>query len=195
MYMKHLLFGSLCMGLMLSTVGCVSQQSSDIEMPRRATQTEIRKAGTNALQELYKTMPLAKSLAPKAKAILIFPKIYKAGFVVGGQSGDGVSLTPSGFPLGYYNISAASYGLQIGAQGFSYALFLMSDEAVEYVKKTAGWEIGVGPSVVLVDEGIAKTLTTTTAKADVYSFVFEQKGLMAGIGLQGSKITRITPEP
>jgi lipid-binding SYLF domain-containing protein len=193
--MNRMLLGSLMLGLMVSTVGCVSQKSSDIELPRRATQTEIRNAATNALQGLYKTMPFAKTLAPKAKAILIFPKIYKAGFIVGGQSGDGVALNSGGLPLGYYNISAASYGLQIGAQGFSYALFLMSDEAINYIKKTGGWEIGVGPSVVLVDEGVAKTLTTTTAKADVYSFVFEQKGLMAGIGLQGSKITRITPEP
>jgi lipid-binding SYLF domain-containing protein len=191
--MKSALVGFMLVSLMFVTAGCQSQ-SSDIKVAR-ATQTEIKQRANTALQELYVSMPFAKTLRPKAKAILIFPRILKAGFIVGGQTGDGVSLSSNGIPLGYYNITAASYGLQIGAQGFSYAMFLMTDAAVEYVKKTGGWEIGVGPSVVLVDEGIAKTLTTTTAQSDVYSFVFNQKGLMAGIGLQGSKITSINPAP
>jgi len=181
-------------GLMLVTSGCQSG-SSDVKLPRRATQAEINQNAANALQDLYKTMPLAKTLVPKAKAILVFPSVYKAGFIIGGQSGNGVALSPSGIPLGYFNISAASYGFQAGAQAFSYALFVMTDEAIQYMKKTEGWEVGVGPSVVLVDEGIAKTLTTTTAKDGVYAFIFGQKGLMAGIGIQGSKITRINPAP
>jgi len=77
------------------------------------------------------------------------------------------------------------------AQSFGYVLFLMTDSAVKYLDRSDGWEIGVGPSVVVVDEGIASTLTTTTLKSDVYAFVFDQKGLMAGIGLQGSKITKM----
>lgn len=191
--MKVTLSGMLLACLMLVTVGC-QNQSSDIKVSR-ATKTEIKQNAAKALQDLYVSMPFAKTLLPKVKAILIFPRILKAGFVVGGQTGDGVSLSSGGVPLGYYNITAASYGLQIGAQGFSYAMFLMTDAAVEYVNKTGGWEIGVGPSVVLVDEGMAKTLTTTTMQSDVYSFVFNQRGLMAGIGLQGSKITSINPAP
>jgi lipid-binding SYLF domain-containing protein len=95
--------------------------------------------------------------------------------------------------VAYYNISAASYGLQAGIQEFGYAMFLMTDSARAYIDKSKGWEIGVGPSVVVVDAGVAKSLTTTTAKDDVYAFIFSQKGLMAGIGIQGSKITRINP--
>jgi lipid-binding SYLF domain-containing protein len=93
--------------------------------------------------------------------------------------------------VGYYSTVAASYGLQAGAQSFGYALFFITDKALDYLKKSEGWEIGVGPSIVIVDEGIAKSLTTTTAKSDIYAFFFDQKGLMAGLGLQGSKITRI----
>lgn len=192
--MKSTLLGMMMVGFMMATTGCQTN-SSDMAAPRRATQTELRKAAALSLQELYKTMPFARTLVPKAKAIIVFPRIYKAGFVVGGQTGDGVSLSSTGVPLNYYNISAASYGLQAGAQGFGYALFVMSDKGVEYISKTAGWEIGVGPSVVLVDEGLAKNLTTTTMKDDIYSFVYDQKGLMAGIGLQGSKITIIKPAP
>ena len=86
---------------------------------------------------------------------------------------------------------AASCGLQAGVQSFGYALFFMTDSALDYLDRTSGWEIGVGPSVVIVDEGVAKSLTTTTAKSDIYAFFFDQKGLMAGIGLQGTKVTRI----
>ncbi len=190
--MKSYVPGLMLGCLMLVTAGCQSS-SSDIKLPRRATQTEIKQNAATALQELYRCMPFAKTLVPKAKAILVFPHVYKAGFIIGGQSGNGVALSPDGVPLGYFNISAASYGLQAGAQQFSYALFVMTDEAIEYMRKTEGWEVGVGPSVVLVDEGVAKTLTTTTGKEGVYAFIYGHKGLMAGIGIQGSKITRINP--
>ena len=88
---------------------------------------------------------------------------------------------------------AASYGLQVGVQKFGYALFLMNDKALAYLDKSAGWEIGVGPSVVVVDQGKAKTMTSTTLWDDVYAFIFSQKGLMAGLGIQGSKITKTSP--
>jgi lipid-binding SYLF domain-containing protein len=96
--------------------------------------------------------------------------------------------------VGYYNTVAASYGLQAGIQKFGYALFFMSDSALQYLDKSDGWEIGVGPSIVIVDAGVAKTLSTTTARKEIYAFIFSQKGLMAGLGLQGSKITRINPD-
>ncbi len=91
----------------------------------------------------------------------------------------------------YYNITSASYGLQAGVQSFGYVMALMTDAAVEHVETSDGFELGVGPSIVVVDAGVARTLTTETAKSDVYAFTFGQKGLMAGMGLQGSKITRL----
>lgn len=143
-----------------------------------------------ALAALYQKTPAARMLGEQAKAILVFPKIVKAGFVVGAQHGKGALLV-NGKTVAYYNITAASYGLQAGVQKFGYALFLMSDSARAYIDKSGGWELGAGPSVVIVDAGVAKSLSTTTAKDDVYAFTFGQKGLMAGLGLQGTKITRI----
>jgi lipid-binding SYLF domain-containing protein len=70
----------------------------------------------------------------------------------------------------------------------------MDDASLAYLDKSGGWEIGTGPSVVIVDKGMGKSLTSTTVKSGVYAFIFGQKGLMAGIGLQGSKITKITPD-
>jgi lipid-binding SYLF domain-containing protein len=143
-----------------------------------------------ALQALYAKTPAAKALGAKAKGILVFPNIVKAGFVVGAQFGEGV-LFKGGKNAGYYRAAAGSYGLQAGAQKFGYALFFMTDSALDYLDRSAGLEIGVGPSIVVVDQGKARTLTTTTAQSDIYAFIFSQKGLMAGVGLQGSKITRV----
>jgi lipid-binding SYLF domain-containing protein len=83
--------------------------------------------------------------------------------------------------------------LQAGAQKFGYAMFFLDSASLEYLNKSSGWEVGVGPSVVVVDVGMAKTLTTSTEKDAIYVFIFSQKGLMAGLGLQGSKITQINP--
>lgn len=143
-----------------------------------------------ALMKLYEEQPAAKMLARKAVAVLVFPNMVKAGFLVGAQYGEG-ALLKKGRTVGYYNSVAASYGMQAGAQSFGYVLFLMTPSAVQYLNRSGGWEIGVGPSVVVADEGIARTLTSTTLKSDVYAFIFDQKGLMAGAGLQGSKITKI----
>jgi len=155
-----------------------------------ASAEEMSQAGVAALERLYASTPTARTLAERAKGILIFPSVVKAGFIFGAEYGNGI-LRKQGRTVGYYNLVAASYGLQAGVQDFEYAMFFMTDSAMAYFDKTDGFEVGVGPSVVVLDQGMAKTVTTTTAQADVYAFVFGEQGLMAGVGLQGSKITRI----
>lgn len=157
-----------------------------------ASAAQIDRNADAALRNLYANSPKAKVLAGKAKGILVFPSIIKGGFIVGGQFGEG-ALRVGGKTVGYYNTVAASYGLQAGAQAFGYAMFFMNEGALEYLQNSSGWEVGTGPSIVIVDEGAAAGLTTTTARDDVYAFFFSQKGLMAGLGLQGSKITKINP--
>ena len=155
-----------------------------------ADRAALERDARAALQKLTNTVPAAKSLSTSATAVLVFPKVTKAGLGVGGQYGDGV-LFRQGKVAGYYNTSGASFGLQAGAQQFGYAMFMMNDKAVGALSANEGFEVGVGPSVVVMDEGKAKTLTTTTAKDDIYAFIFGQKGLMAGLGIQGNKITRL----
>jgi lipid-binding SYLF domain-containing protein len=155
-----------------------------------ASAREIDAAVDEALRELYAVNSDAKALSGSAKAILVFPNVVKAGFIGGVQFGEG-ALRSRGRTVGYYNTSAGSYGLQAGVQKFSYALFFMTDSALDYLKNSKGWEIGSGPSVVIVDTGAAKALSTTTLHKDVYAFFFDQTGLFAGIGLQGTKITKI----
>ena len=146
-----------------------------------------------ALDKLYASAPAAKALGPKATAILVFPSVTKAGLGIGGQYGEG-ALLKGGKPVAYYNTAGASYGLQAGVQTYGYAMFFMNEAALKQLDKSDGFEVGVGPSVVVMDEGMAKTTTTTTMKDDIYAFVFGQKGLMAGLGVQGNKITRINPK-
>ena len=155
-----------------------------------ASAAEINRDATAALGRLYEKTPDAKKLGARAKAILIFPSVYKAGFMFGAQYGEG-ALRKGNKTVGYYNTVAASYGLQAGAQAFGYALFFMNDSALNYFEKSDGFEIGSGPSIVVLDEGAAKSASSTTLTQDVYAFIFSQKGLMAGMGIQGSKITRI----
>ena len=143
-----------------------------------------------ALHTLFAVNPKTRELAAKAAGILVFPHIVKAGFLIGGQGGDG-ALRVGGKTVGYYDIAAASFGLQAGVQTFSYALFFMTASSLKYLQDSNGWSIGTGPSVVIVDKGAAASMTSTTLTQDVYAFPFGERGLMAGIGLEGSKITPI----
>lgn len=156
-----------------------------------ASAADLNRAASTALSRLYASQPTAKALGAKAVGILIFPRITKAGFMFGGQLGEGV-LRKGGKTAGYYNSVAASYGLQAGIQTFGYVLFFMNQRALNQLDATKGFELGVGPSIVIVDQGKAKSITTNTITSDVYAFIFSQKGLMAGLGIQGSKITRIS---
>jgi len=152
---------------------------------------DLEKSAAKSLKLLYKKSPAARMLQKKAVGVLVFPNIVKAGFMVGGQIGEGVMLK-GGKPSGYYSSVAASYGYQVGVQSFGYALFFMNDAAIKYLDTSSGFEVGVGPSIVVVDEGMGKSMTSTTATQDVYAFIFDQSGLMAGMGIQGSKITKLS---
>jgi lipid-binding SYLF domain-containing protein len=155
-----------------------------------ASAAEVNRDSKSALEKLYAKSSLAKTLSEKAAGILVFPGIVKGGFMVGGQYGEG-ALLKGGKTTGYYNTVSASYGLQAGVQKYGYALFFMTDSALKWIDKSDGWEIGVGPSIVVVDTGAATSGTTTTLQSEVYAFFFDQKGLMGGLGLQGTKITKI----
>lgn len=169
---------TLCMGLAVGAAHAAS------------TAEELNKEGAQALQMLYEKNDSAKAISKSAKAVLIFPNIVKAGLVFGGSYGEGV-LNKGTEVVGYYNSISASWGLQAGAQSYAYAVFLMNDKALTYLDKSDGWEIGVGPTVVLVNEGVARNLSTSTLKDDAYAFIFDQQGLMGSLSIEGTKISRI----
>lgn len=157
-----------------------------------ATAAELERDSKHALQTLRQTNPVADSIARTAKAVLVFPNIVKAGLVFGGSYGEGV-LFKGDQVVNYYNSVTGSWGLQAGAQSYSYIVFLMTDDAVRYLEQSRGWELGVGPTLVVVDEGVATNLSTSSLKHDAYAFIFGQQGLMAGISIEGTKVSRINP--
>ena len=159
------------------------------------SQAELVDKSRAALNELYTVMPDAKDLRGRAKGILVFPDILKAGLLVGGSGGNGVLFSPDGRVMGYYNLASVSYGLQAGAETFSEAMFMMTPDALRYLDNSDGWSIGAGPSVVVVDSGMAKDFSSTTLRSDVFAFVYGQEGLMGGIGVQGQKITKLDGRP
>ena len=173
---KNILIGSI---LVVITLFTTSRASADLVSDSR-----------RALQQLVAQNPAAAKCKSKAAAVLVFPDVVKAGFIFGAQGGQGI-LFMHGRPSGRYRTVAASYGLQAGVQKYGYALFLMNQNAVNWLNNTRGWEIGTGPSVVIVDKGMARSFTTDTLHSGIYAFTFDQQGLMAGLGLQGSKIMRI----
>ncbi len=158
-----------------------------------ASASEIERNATQALTTLYESTPGAKALADKSKGILVFPSIVNGGFIIAGRYGDG-ALRKSGRTVGFYRTISASIGFQAGVQSFGYVLFFMDDASLKYLSKSDGWELGTGPTLVVLDKGFAKDLSTTTLQKGIYAFIFDQKGLMGGISIQGSKITRIHPD-
>ena len=182
--LQRFLQSSILVMMTTFLLGLIGTQAS------AASAEDLNVDANQALQSLYKSNPTAEALGKKAKAILVFPKILKAGLVFGGSYGEGV-LMKGGQPQGYYNSVSASWGWQAGAESYGYVVFLMSNKAIKYLDQSKGWEFGVGPTVVAVNEGIAKNLSTSTLKDEAYAFIFDQQGLMASLSLEGTKITKI----
>ena len=180
--------------LTLVLLAILTLEVSRPALSRGSSAREIDREAMQSLANLFANTPDAKVLADKAVAVLVFPRIVKGGFIIGGQFGDG-ALRKNGKSVAYYRSLAASYGFQAGIQAFGYVLFFMDDESVQYLNNSDGWELGVGPSLVVLDSGFGKNLSTTTLQKGVYAFIFDQTGLMAGMGIQGTKITRINPNP
>jgi lipid-binding SYLF domain-containing protein len=180
----------ILLALMLASAAALPISAATFATANAATADDLNKDASQALQLLYKTNPLADQMSKNARAVLVFPKVVKAGLVFGGSYGEGV-LRRGATVVDYYNSVSGSWGLQIGAQSYSYVVFLMNDKAVDYLSNSQGWEIGVGPTVVLVNEGVAKNLSTSTLKDDAYAFIFDQEGLMAGLTIEGTKISKI----
>ena len=184
--------GSLLAAASAALTGCGNDPVTNLNAAS-VNPRELAADSRAALQQLYRKKPAARRLGAQAKGILVFPEITKGGLMVGGMAGNGALIRPDGTIRDFYQTAGASYGLQAGIQQYGYVLFLMDDSAFANLSRSKGWKIGSSPSLVIVDEGMAASLSTTTLNASTYAFFFNQRGLMGGIGLQGSKITRIHP--
>lgn len=185
------LFKTAIAAAALSSTGAIAACSTTANSA--ASRADISSSSTQALNQLVRENPAAAAISSKARATLIFPSIVKAGLVVGGAYGEG-ELRQGGRTTGYYTSFTGSWGLQAGAQSYGYAVFLMNNDAVQYLEESDGWEIGVGPTVVVVNAGIAENLSSSTLQDDAYAFIFDQKGLMAGVSIEGTKVTRVNTQ-
>ena len=185
--MKHTLriAFSVILFSLFSTVALVNTAAAD-----GAAEIDIKVDGT--LQLFKKEVTGGAEFLNKARAVLVFPDVVKAGLIVGGEYGKG-ALRKDGKSLDYYNIASASFGLQIGAQAYAIVMVFMNDEALAKFRDSKGWEAGVDGSVAVADWGSGKDINTQNYKDPIVGFVLDNKGLMAGISLEGSKITRIDP--
>jgi lipid-binding SYLF domain-containing protein len=173
--------------LLLAGLAC---SSAAARPAAAASAVEIDAEIDAALIRFYQKVPAARDLASRAKGILIFPSVIKAGFGVGGEYGEG-ALRIGGTSVGYYNTTAASVGFQIGVQSRAEVLMFMTEEALERFQSSDGWEVGVDGSVALIKVGVAGEIDTNTISDPVIGFVFGEQGLMANLSLEGAKITRV----
>lgn len=159
-------------------------------MATAASREEIDAEVQEALEGFYQHTSAGKRLAQKAAGMLVFPKVYKAGFGIGGEYGEGALLS-KGRTVGYYSIAAASIGFQLGAQVRSQIVLFMNPKVLDEFRKSKGWEAGVDGSVALATLGAGGQISTETAREPIIGFIFSNKGLMYNLTFEGSKITRI----
>lgn len=155
--------------------------------PRDELDARVREA----LHELTTTSSTARELSAKARGALVFPRVYKAGYGIGGEFGEGVLLA-DGRTVDYYNIASASVGLQLGIQRKSVVVLFMTDDALRRFRESEGWKVGVDTSVAIVTVGIGGEIDTDTLQKPVIGFLFSNKGLMYNLTLEGSKISRVS---
>jgi len=157
---------------------------------RAATEKEIDVSVDVALERFFKQVKGANEFARSAKGMLILPGVVKAGFVVGGEYGEG-ALQVGGKTVDYYNVIAGSFGLQIGAQSKDIIIAFMTDEALKSFRASDGWEAGVDGNVALLKVGAGERIDSHTLKDPIVGFVFGVKGLMADVSVKGSKFNKL----
>lgn len=169
--------------------GCTTARSG----PENAAdkRREIDAAVDGALSRLYANASSARELSSRAEGILVFPRVLAAGFIVGGEYGEG-SLRVRNKPVGYYRTTTGSFGLTAGAESKAIVLMFMTPDALQKFQSSSGWTAGVDGSVAIARVGAGGGVDTQTAQAAIIAFVLTNAGLMADLSLEGTKITRLS---
>lgn len=172
----------------LAFTGCTTTGPTDQATATQQRST-INESADTTLARLYKSAPDSRALVERAKGVLIFPSVIRAGFILGGEHGDGV-LRVAGHNEGYYSTTAGSIGWQIGAQSRAIILLFMTQDALNKFRASNGWTVGADATVALAEVGANGAIDTNTAKQNVVGFVLTNSGLMAGVSLEGAKIQK-----
>ncbi|MDN7672383.1 YSC84-related protein [Burkholderia oklahomensis] len=175
----------------LALAGCTTTPDQPATASSNASTREAIDARVNAtLSRLYSTVPGSRELVSKSRGMLVFPNVLQAGFIVGGQSGNG-ALRVGGATVGYYNTSSLSVGLQAGAQSKALIFLFMTQDALDKFRSSDGWAAGADASVALVKMGANGAVDTSTATGPVDVIVLTNAGLMGDLSVNGTKVTRL----
>ncbi len=155
-----------------------------------ASKAKIDARVAETLAQFTKKYKSAQGILDQAAGVLVFPRITKGGFIIGGEYGEG-ALIVDGTTVGYYSVASPSIGLQFGLQTKSLILVFLSQDALERFRRSDGWAIGVDANVTLVEIGASADINTEISRTPIMAFVLNHKGLMAGISLEGTKISPI----
>lgn len=189
MLRRKLLLTPAVLAMSLGLLSACSTNEAAKETP--AQQKAAIEAGYDAtMATLYKSVPGSRELASKARAILVFPKVYAAGLVVGGEYGEG-ALRAGGQTVDYYKTTAASFGFQAGVQSKALIYFFMTQKAYDDFRKSSGWTAGVDGSVALIQVGANGGIDTKSYDNAVNAFALTNGGLMAAATVAGSKIAKL----
>ncbi|BET09913.1 BPSL1445 family SYLF domain-containing lipoprotein [Pandoraea sputorum] len=177
--------------LFVALSGCSTTGSAPPTPEANASRKQsIDAAANGTLSRLFDTVPGSRELVGKARGVLVFPTVIQAGVIVGGQHGDGV-LRVGTTSSGYYSISSASVGAQLGMQSKSMVYLFMTQEAFDKFRNASGWSVGADASVAVVKLGANGQVDTTTTTHPVEVFVMTNSGLMGDLSLSGTKISRL----
>jgi lipid-binding SYLF domain-containing protein len=157
---------------------------------KAASERKIEAEVHATLGEFFHQVGSAHELANRAVAILVFPTVVKAGFGIGGEYGEG-ALHIRGQTVGYYNIISGSIGFQLGAQARSVIIMFMTEQALAQFQATDGLKVGIDGSITVIAIGLGGAIDTNSITSPIVGFIFDQKGLMYNLTLEGSKISRI----
>ena len=155
-----------------------------------ASKDELDAQVREAVAAFYSHTSAGKELAAKSAGMLVFPNVIKAGVGIGGEYGEGALLV-GGKPTAYYNLAAASIGLQLGAQARSQIILFMTPGSLTKFRVSKGWKAGVDGSVALATLGTGGSIDSETAKKPIIGFIFSNKGLMYNLTFEGAKISKI----
>ncbi len=176
--------------LTVALAGCTATTNTgankDVEQERQSINSQV----DATLGKLYTQVKGSRELVSKARGILVFPNVVKAGFIVGGQYGEG-ALRVGGTTAGYYNTTAVSVGLQAGAQSKALIFLFMTQDSLDTFRNRDGWSAGADASVAVLKLGANGAVDTTTATAPVQAFVLTNAGLMADLSVDGTKISKM----
>ena len=186
--MNKKIFVSVLIAFLMLAFGCTTTgtRSGDPDLTRRSLDAEA----DNALSRLYAQETGSQQLVRQAKGVLVFPSVLEGGFVVGASRGNGV-LRVGGNTVSYHATTSGSFGLQAGVQSTAVFILFMTDEALKRFQDSRGWTAGTDASVTLLSVGASAQVTTATVQQPVIGFVLSNRGLMAGITLDGTRITRL----